>query len=269
MTDTLNTPQPTTPAHHTHPFTRDPKQWEKERSRALRTGHVRDHTCPATCEPVLVHERTPWVWLAWTVPGDGSPPEIPHQIGVLTPAATRTQRLAPRWLTRRPAHRIALGTVPGSLRLATAAIALISLLAGLFAIHQGIPVDVVLPAAFLAPLVAEHLPDRLDARARKYVRVVEGDVACRYLQRLATLHTSLVHAAADSGCYELRRSADIGQTLLWEAAGLLQNRDSRSVSADLIARERAMLQLAHIVKRTAQGDTACASHASHPGRHCL
>ncbi len=220
--------------------------------------------------PYSFHERTLWGWLAWTVPGDGSPPEIPHQIGVLIPAATRTQRLALRWLTRRPAQRIALDTVPGSLRLAAAAVALVSLVAGLFATRHGVPLDVALSAMLLAPLLAEHLPDRLDSRAREHVRMVEGDVACRYLQRLAVLHTSLVQAAARSDRYELRRSAEVAQGLLWDAAGLLQSRDSRSASADLIARERLMLQLAHqvaqLLKHSAEDGTADANQASDPGQ---
>ncbi|WP_406436475.1 hypothetical protein OHB14_62295 [Streptomyces sp. NBC_01613] len=270
MTDTLHTPPPTAVAHHEHPFTGHPRRWEKEHARALRTGHVRDHTCSADCEPVLVHERTPWGWLAWTVPGDGSPPEIPHQIGVLTPAATRVQRLALRWLTRRPARRIALGNVPGSLRLSAACVALISVLVGLFAISRGVPTDVALPAMLLAPLLAEHLPDRMDARAREHVHIVEGDGPCRYLQRLAALHTSLVQAAAGSGRYELRRPAEIGQHLLWDAADLLQTRDARSASAELIARERLMLQLAHqvtqILKHTADGNTPGTNQACAPAR---
>ncbi|MER6030667.1 hypothetical protein [Streptomyces sp. NPDC001851] len=245
MTDTRHTPPPAAAAHHEGPFTRAPGRWEKERSRAQLTGHVRDHTCSAACELGLLYERTPWGWLAWTVPGDGSSPKTPHQIGVLTPAATRKQRLALRWLTRHPARQIALGTVPGSLRFFAAAVALISLLIGLFAAGHGIPVDVVLPAMLLAPLIAEHLPDRLDARAQEHVRTVEGDGACRYLQRLAALHTSLVQAAAGSDRYELRRSAEIGQHLLWDAADLLQTRNTRVASADLIAREQLMLQLAH------------------------
>ncbi|MFI7405979.1 hypothetical protein ACIBW9_36865 [Streptomyces sp. NPDC049541] len=223
--------------------------------RALRTGHVRDHTCTAACELVLVHERTGWGWIAWTVPGDGFPPEAAHQIGVLTPAATRTQRLALRWLTRRPARRIALGAVPGSLRLSAAAVALLSLIAGLFAIGYGVPVDVALPAMLLAPMLAEHLPGRLDARAREHVLIVEGDLAVRYMQRLAALHTTLVQAAAGSDRYELRRSAEVGQHLLWDAAELLQTRSPHVASAELIARERLMLQLAHqvdqIIKRSA------------------
>ncbi|MFJ7097162.1 hypothetical protein ACIQWL_44205 [Streptomyces mirabilis] len=255
MTDTLRTPPPAAAGQHRLPFTLDPGRWEAERSRALRTGHVRDHTCTAECEPVLVYERTRWGWLAWTVPGDGTPPDQPHQIGVLTPTASRMQRLSLRWLTRHPAQRLALApTIPGSLRLSAAAVALISLLAGLFAMSHGVPVDVALPGMVLAPLLAEHLPGRLDARAREHVRSVEGDGACRYLQRLAALHTSLVQAAAGSDRYELRRSAEIGQHTLWDAAGLLQTQDTRSAAADLIARERLMVQLAdqaaQILKRT-------------------
>jgi hypothetical protein len=251
VTDTLRTPPPTAAAQHRRPFTLDPGRWEEERSRALRTGHVRDTTCSAECEPVMVYERTRWGWLAWTVPGDGTRPEIPQQIGVLTPYATRTQRLALRWLTRRPAQRLALApTIPGSLRLSAVAVALISLLAGLFAMGHGLPGDVALPAMALAPLLAEHLPGRLDARAREHARSVEGDSACRYLQRLAALHTYLVQAAAGSNRYELRRSAEISQHLLWDAAGLLQTQDTRSASAHLIARERLMVQLADQVAQT-------------------
>ncbi|MGI3225017.1 hypothetical protein ACRJ4B_14935 [Streptomyces sp. GTA36] len=254
MTDTRRTPPPTTAVHHQRPFTRDAGRWEKERSRALRTGHVRDHRCSLVCEPVLVHERTGWGWLAWTVPGDGTLPEVPHHVGVLTPAATRTQRLALRWLTRRPAQYVALDTVPVCLRFSAAALAFVSLLAALFAMGHGVPAGVALPAMLLAPLLAEHLPVLLDARAREHVRSIEGDAACRYLQRLASLHTYLVQAAADSDRYELRRSAEVGQHLLWDAAGLLQTQDTRSASAQLIDRERLMVQLtdqvAQMLRRT-------------------
>ena len=248
MTDTPRTPPPTAAAHHRHPFTLDPDRWETERARALRSGHVRDHTCTADGEPVLVYERTRWGWLAWAVPGDGSRPELPHQIGVLTPSATRTQRLALRWLTRRPAWRIGLAPgIPGSLRFSTLTIAAISVFAGLFAMTHGIPASVALPAMALAPLLAEHMPSTLDARAGEHVRSVEDPSACRYLQRLAAQHTCLVQAAAVSDRYELRRSAEIGQQLLWDAADLLQTHDTRSASCELIARERLMLQLAHQV----------------------
>ncbi|XDO64617.1 hypothetical protein HEP84_58505 [Streptomyces sp. RLB1-33] len=263
----LRTPPPTAAGQHRRPFTLDPGRWEAERSRALRTGHVRDRTCTAECEPVLVYEGTWWGWLAWTVPGDGTRPELPHQIGVLAPYVTRTQSLALRWLTRRPAQRLGLApTVPGSLRLLAFAVAVISLAVGLFAMAHGVPVDVALPGMVLAPLLAEHLPGRLDARAREHVRSVEGDGACRYLQRLASLHTSLVQAAAGSDRYELRRAAEIGQHLLWDAAGLLQTQDTRSAAADLIARERLMVQLAdEVAQRTHTEDGP--ADADQPGWH--
>ncbi|MGF0174502.1 hypothetical protein ACQF36_29575 [Streptomyces sp. Marseille-Q5077] len=114
-----------------------------------------------------------------------------------------------------------------------------------------------------APLLTEHLPDRLDARAGEHVGTVEGNAACHYLQRLAALHTYLVEAAADSDRYELRRSAEVGHRLLWDAADLLQAhaQDTRRVSAQLIDRERLMVQLAdqvaqaleHIRARPASG----------------
>ncbi|SNX88501.1 hypothetical protein SAMN06272735_8953 [Streptomyces sp. TLI_55] len=247
MTDARRTPPPAAAAQP------DPGRWEKKLRRALRTGHVCDGTCSATCQPVLIHERTSWGWLAWTIPGDGTLPEIPHQIGVLTPSATGAQRQALRWLTRRPAQRIALGT-SRSLRLATVVVALVSLLAGLFALSHGISLDTVLPPMLLMPLLAQHLPHLLDTRAREYVRIAEGDPACRYLQRLTTLHTPLVQAAASSNRYELRRSAELGHTFLWQAAELLQTTDTKSVSARLIDLERLMVQLAdqvaQILERT-------------------
>ncbi|MFD3381314.1 hypothetical protein [Streptomyces sp. NPDC058697] len=200
---------------------------------------------------MLVYERTGWGWLAWTVPGDGTLPELPRQIGVLTPGATLMQRLAARWLTRRPARRIALAPASSaSLRLSAVAVGVISLVAALFVLGRGIPGDLVLPGMLLAPLLAEHLPDRLDDRAGEHVRSVGGDAACQYLQRLAALHASLVQAAADGDRYELRRSAEIGQHLLWDAAGLLQSQDTRSASAQLIDRERLMVQLADQVAQS-------------------
>jgi hypothetical protein len=152
-----------------------------------------------------------------------------------------------RWLLRRPAHRIALAPASRvSLRFSTTVVAVIALVAALYALSRGIPVGLVLPATLLAPLLTEHLPDWLDDRAGEYVRSVEGDAACQYLQRLADLHTGLVDAAADSDRYELLRSAEMGHNLLWAAADLLQAhaQDTRLVSAQLINRERLMVQLA-------------------------
>ncbi|MGW1055545.1 hypothetical protein [Streptomyces sp. NPDC002521] len=271
MTDTTHTPPRVTPQQPQRPFARDPRRWEAEQARALRTGHVcRNTACTGTCEPALVHERTRWGWLAWTVPADGTLPEHPQQIGVLTPGATRTQRLAMHWLTRRPAIRIALTrTSPVSLRLSAAAVGIISLFAALFALNHGIPADTVLPAMLLTPLLTEHLPERLDERAGEHVRMVEHAAACQYLQRLATLQTSLVQAAADNDRYELRRSAEVGHHLLWDAAGLLQGQDTRAVSAQLIDRERLMVQLADQVTQTLEHirTEARSGETNQPGGH--
>lgn len=50
MTHPFHTPPPAAAAQHEQPFTRDPGRWEKERSRALLTGHIRGYACSAACE---------------------------------------------------------------------------------------------------------------------------------------------------------------------------------------------------------------------------
>jgi hypothetical protein len=181
-------------------FARDLRRWEAEQERALRIGHVcRDTACTGTCEPALVYERTGWGWLAWTVPGDGTLPERPRRIGVLAPGARRTQRLATRWLTGRPALRIAwTRTSCVSVRFSAAAVGVIGLFAALFALYRGVCARTVLPAMLLVPLLGEHLPDRIDEWAGERLRCVEDAAVCQYLQCLAALHTYLVQAAADT-----------------------------------------------------------------------
>ncbi|MCX4598250.1 hypothetical protein OG819_54910 [Streptomyces sp. NBC_01549] len=272
MTDPLRTPHPTTA--RLRPFADNSARWDAERSRALQMGRIAYDTGSSTAvdEPYLVHERTGWGWLSWTVPADGSMPERPHQIGVLPPSATWADRLAARWLARRPAGRMALhATSPGSLRHFAVVVAVIGCFAAFDAIARGVPLGIAVPVALLAPLLADHLPDRLDMRARRRVRVAHGAAATGYLQRLTVLHTGLLQAAAGSERYELRRSAEIGQQLLWDAAGLLQTQDTRSASPQLIAGERLMLQLAdqvaQIIERAATPDgTADADQAHAPGR---
>ena len=267
MTDPLRTPHPA-PAR-LRPFAGNPARWDAERSCALQGARIADGTGSAD-EPYLVHERTGWGWLAWTVPADGSMPEQPYQIGVLPPSATWADRLAARWLARRSAGRMALhATSRGSLRYSAVVVAVIGCFAAAGAIARGVPLGIAVPAALLAPLLADHLPDRLDMRARRRVRIAQGAAATGYLQRLAVLHTGLLRAAA-SDRHELRRSAEIGQQLLWDAAGLLQTQDTRAASPQLIAGERLMLQLAdqvaQIIERTATTDgTAGADQAHAPG----
>ncbi|MET7390512.1 hypothetical protein ACFYPT_38595 [Streptomyces sp. NPDC005529] len=131
-----------------------------------------------------------------------------------------------RWLTRRPAHRVALHpSIPGSLRLWALA-ALTSLAGGLSAMAHGVRWDVALPVMLLAPMLAEHLPGHLDASARQHVCTVEGDAAVRYLQRLSTMQTVLTGLQPGPTRHELRRPAEIGQHVLWDAAGLLQTQDT-------------------------------------------
>ncbi|MER7982427.1 hypothetical protein [Streptomyces sp. NPDC095817] len=241
---TLHAPpavEPQTP----RPYANNPRQWQTERSRALRIGHRRNRACSPGCPHVLINERTRWGWLTWAAPTDGTLPAVPHLISVLDPTATRIQRQAVLWLTRRPARRVALHPrTRGNARLGAFAVTLASLAAALLLLVHGAPWDVILPAVLLAPMLADRLPGYLDARAWQHVRTVHGDAAVHYLQRLTALQTVLTRAATRTDRHELLRPAEIGQHVLWDAAGLLQDQDTRSASAALIARERLMVQLA-------------------------
>jgi len=276
MTDTPRRLPQTVPGQLLRPFARQPRRWEQEQSRVLRRGHVCPGAgCAGVCEPALVVERTGWGWLAWTVPDDGTLPQLPHQVGVVTPGATLLPRLAVRWLTRHPATRIALTTHgSASLRLSAMTVAAISLFAALYAVLSGITAVLVLPVVLLAPVLTERLPDGLDDRAARHVRRVEDAVACRYLQRLAALHTRLFEAAADSEqaavadseAERLRRSVEMGHCLLWDAAGLLQTADTTSASAGLIDIARLMAQLADQVTHALK-PAAAVAQASPQERH--
>ncbi|MFC8664030.1 hypothetical protein [Streptomyces sp. NPDC057199] len=249
-------------AQQLRPFGQHPQRWERKRSRAVRGGHVCCGSYGAAgCEPVLIRERTGWGWIDWTVPADGSLPEQPRRVAVFNPVATWCQRIGLGWLARRSAHRIRLGNVTA--RPATAVVTALTLVAAALALMHGVPLGIVLPAAALAPLLVEHLPDRFDTRAGESARVVEAEAACRYLQRLAALHTGLVQAAVRGDGYEVRRAVGIGHHQLFDTADLLQRHDTRSASSELIARERLMLQLAvqtrQIVTPT-QGGAAAGGH---------
>jgi hypothetical protein len=198
------------------------------------------------------------------VPADGSLPHEPDRIAVFSPLANRAQRLALRWLARRPAHRIRLG--PLAVRPATAAATVLALIAATLAtLHGRVPLSITVPAAALAPLLVEHLPYVLDARAGENARTIDAGPACRYLYRLAALQASLTAAAARSDQYQVRRAQEVGHPQLFDTANLLQRRDTRSASGELITRERLMLQL---VARTAEILTPTADDApsTRPGR---
>ncbi|MGW5482623.1 hypothetical protein [Streptomyces sp. NPDC004008] len=243
-------------ARRLRPFGQQPQRWARRRSRAVRGAQVCcGPSCTVGCEPVLIRERTGWGWIDWTVPADGSLPERPHRITVFTPIATLAQHLALRWLARRPARRIRLASV--TVRTATAVALVLSVAAAALAITHGVAIGIVLPAAALAPLLVERLSDRLDARASGHVRIVEAEAACHCLQRLAALYAGVVQAAAGSDACGLRRAIEIGYHQLFDTADLLQRRDTRSASSELIAAERLMLQLAlqaGQIATPAQGD---------------
>lgn len=138
------------------PFRLQPRRWKRAQGRAHRSSHVCCGAgCPEGCEPVLIRERPGWGRIDWTVSADGSPPQQPDRIAVFSPLASRTQRLGLRWLARRPVHRIDLG--PLAVRPATAAVTVFALIAATLAALHGIPLSIALPAAALAPLLAEHL----------------------------------------------------------------------------------------------------------------
>ncbi|MFG3323683.1 hypothetical protein ACGF3J_37130 [Streptomyces sp. NPDC048171] len=262
---TTRTPPASGSTEPLRPFRQQPRRWERAQVRALRGGHVCcGAQCVKGCEPVLIRERTGWGWIDWTVPADGSLPQQPDRIAVFSPATTRAQRLGLRWLARRPAYRIRLG--PLALRPATAAVIVVALMmATLATLHGGVPLSITVPAAALAPLLVEHLPDVLDARAGENARIIDAGPACRYLHRLAALQTALTDAAARSDQYQVRRAQEVGHQQLFDTADLLQSHETRSVSGVLITRERLMLQLvaqtAEILTSTAD-DAPCAS----PGR---
>ncbi|MFI9730935.1 hypothetical protein [Streptomyces sp. NPDC052092] len=225
------------------PFRQQPRRWERAQARALRGGHICCGAgCAKGCEPVLIRERTGWGWIDWTVPADGSLPEQPDRIAVFSPVTTRAQRLGLRWLARRPARRI--GPEALAVRPAAAAVSVITLIAATLAtLRSSVPLSIILPAAALAPLLVEHLPDVLDARASENARILDAGPACRYVHRLAALQAALTDAAAHRDQYQLQRAVQVGHHQLFDTADLLQRRDTRSVSAVLITRERLMLQL--------------------------
>lgn len=57
MTDTVHPPPPAVAAHREGPFARGPERRDRERSRTLLTGHVRDHACSPACELVRLDAR--------------------------------------------------------------------------------------------------------------------------------------------------------------------------------------------------------------------
>ncbi|MEU0784667.1 hypothetical protein ABZ341_24215 [Streptomyces sp. NPDC006173] len=225
------------------PFPHTPDRWDTKQAHALRTGHPLSADCSTECVPVLVMENARWGWLAWTVPSDGSLPKIPYQIGVIAPGTGHIPRSVLRWMGQRTVRRITLAPALPVVRRSAVCALVVSLLVGLLAIRAGLAVDVAVPGMALIPLLSERLEAALEAEEAARVRRVQGEAACRYVGRLAALEDQLVGLALHGGQHEVRRAAEIGHGLLWDVAALLLDRDTRSVSSALIAREVLMLQL--------------------------
>lgn len=225
------------------PFATAPDRWQTHQARALRNGHPLSASCSRRCKPVLVKEDARWGWRTWTVPSDGSLPEIPHQIGVIAPGTGRIYRSVLCWMATRIGRRVTMAPTMPALRRSTLCAAIISLLGGLLAIRAGIAVDVALPALALIPLLTDRLEDALEIADAVHIRRIDGEAACRYVRRLGALQDQLVVLDTHGRRYELRRAADIGHGLLWDTAGLLQLQDTRAASAALITRETLMLRL--------------------------
>ena len=190
----------------------------------------------------LVDEKTAWGWLRWHVPEDPHVgPQSPAAIGVLPPAPSATDRLARRWLTRRPSGWRVFGlTLPVALAI------LLSALAGLRLLAHGVPLDVVLPAALLVPIGAAALPDRLEAACRRTVHIVTGEPQIARLQRLVLLHEQVAQAAACAPVADLEHAARLSHRVLWETAGLLTAPTTAGTDAGmrLTAYERLLSALA-------------------------
>ncbi|MFD9791332.1 hypothetical protein ACFWXK_10310 [Streptomyces sp. NPDC059070] len=240
------------PQQTLRPFASEPGRWAREVQRARRRlpAAARGGRCAAPGESsrreelTRIHERTDWGWIRWQVPIGAEASGGPWQIAVLSPAKARTVRLASRWLTRRPPLRIYFDTrrrfwVTGTTVLA----AVVSLLLAGAAMGNGLPADVGLPLMLLVPVLVDHLPGRLDARASAHVRVVQDGSQLQEFERFVVLHRS-IHTSGQHTASELTGAVRLGHHLLWDAAGLLGQPAVRVPQERLKASERLLAQLA-------------------------
>ncbi|MEV6048682.1 hypothetical protein [Streptomyces xanthochromogenes] len=248
----------TTPGPTPRPFASQAGRWQQEvhrlhaRARAAeihRWGTVPRPTAdPEGNDPTHIHEHTSWGWLSWQqFPGQHEPAVT--QIGVRSPNAPRTARLASRWLTRRPARRIYFDRrCRFWVTAATALAALVSLIGVWTVMLNGLPASIGLPLMLLIPALAEHLPGRLDARARRWVRTVQG-VGLRPMQFCAALQQR-IQESDDQETPELGQAVRVGRLLLWDIAGLLAQRDPDVARERVLTSERLLTALARQVAQT-------------------
>ncbi|MFD7339996.1 hypothetical protein ACFV98_28940 [Streptomyces violascens] len=240
------------PEPELRPFATEPGRWHRELRRTQarltaaafdggpdyrREGHRGE-------ELARIDERTEWGWLRWPAPLSEDAPVVPLQIAVLSPMPSRAARLAGRWLTRRPPLRIYFDARCRFWVTSTTVLAaFLSLTWVGAAMAKGLPADVGVPLMLLIPALAEHVPGRLDARARAHVRIVQGEAALGQTQRFAALHQS-IQAADDHATPELGRAVALGHHLLWDLAGLLTQRPGAPAHQRLLASERLLTRLA-------------------------
>ncbi|MFF3460523.1 hypothetical protein ACFYXH_40870 [Streptomyces sp. NPDC002730] len=254
------------------PFADEPGRWERECHRLRRPAAEAQFFAEAETAAALgclgrVDERNHWGWLRWQAPDEESMPEEPLQIGLLPPSPSKAAHLARRWLTQRPPLRVAIGrSWAGSVTVSTLFAAFVSLTAGIYAMARGLPMGVVVPAMLLIPLYVSVLPDRLDALARHFVRIIEAAPARQYLQRLVLLHAQVARAAADSRLPELAHAARLGHRVLWDTAGLLTGRGTWPCCDELLrAYERLYTDLARQALENAAAQAALEHAVVRPG----
>ncbi|GHC88413.1 hypothetical protein [Streptomyces flavofungini] len=218
------------------PFADDPGRLERAEHRARRQPfRTQIHT----------DERTVWGWLRWALPSDSRSGEDTCpllEIGIRPPEPSLRDRCAHRWLTRRPAARVALdrgGTV-------TLAIALVSLIGLVLALGRDAPGAVAIPLTLLLPLLVDHLPARLDARARRRVRTVTDPASVTYLRPLVAWHAQIDHTARHHPTPEQLDAARLSHRALWDLAGLLSQPTSPPHDhRDLLIRAHLLADLAY------------------------
>ncbi|MEV6758417.1 hypothetical protein [Streptomyces sp. NPDC051214] len=199
-------------------------------------------------------ERTAWGWLRWSPATDDGAPQRLAQIGIVTPGHSLRARCAQRWLTRRPPLRLYLDH-GGSVTAATLLTAVGALLGMSWAIDDGLAVAIGLPLAILLPLLVDHLPARLDVRARAYVCIIDAGPGLEYLQRLTAQHARITRAAASHPCCaELAYAAQLGHRVLWSIATIITAPDR---SPDTTCRWLALESLLdHLARQAGDADRA-------------
>ncbi|GGV52518.1 hypothetical protein [Streptomyces spectabilis] len=233
-------PNPHTTNTGPRPFADQPHRLQQALHQARRT--------PFTVQEHL-DEHTAWGWMRWALPDDPwfADGDLPlRQIGIRPPDPTLRDRCAYRWLTRRAPARIELDH-GGSVTATTLTAALAALVGLVAALKHGIPAGIALPLTILLPLLADHLPARLDARARRYVRTIDQPAAVARLRPLIAWHIQINQTARHHPTAEQRHAARLSHRALWQLAALLTHPAAPPPPADgqLAVEAQHLADLAH------------------------